>query len=126
MTSWNMLQLIRSAAELARLINRLTENFPPEEQYVMVPMLRDTALTVLEYAALGMARYDIPDRCMLLSRALVSLNELSSHFILCKTIGVMSPSTYQEILDSADLLRSQLMAALKSVGHPEAGDLPLL
>ena len=51
MASWNMLQMVRTAAELADAIFRLTANFPPEEQYVMVPMLRDTSLTILEYAS---------------------------------------------------------------------------
>jgi four helix bundle protein len=114
-----MLQMVRSAAELADAIFRLTENFPPEEQYVMVPTLRDTSLTILEYASLGMARYDSPYRYILLSRALVSLNELSSHFVLCKRIGLMSRDSYKELTDTAMTLRDQLLSAIQSVGQAD-------
>ncbi len=112
-----MLQIVRSAAELADIIHRVTDTFPEEEQYVMVPVLRDAALSVLEYASLGMARYDTPYRYVLLSKALMSLNELSSHFILCKNIGVMSRQRYKELVDTGATLRDQIMNVMKDIGH---------
>jgi len=64
-----------------------------------------------------MARYDSPYRYILLSRALITLNELISHFVLCKRFGLMHRNAYNELVETAEALREQLMSAIKSVGQ---------
>ncbi len=115
MTSWNMLQIVRTAAELVDQVNVLTRNFPPEEEYVTVPLLRDHALNILENSALGMARFDVSYRYIYLTRAVMSLNELQKHLTLCKSFALMSPEDFNELVVASTVLKSQLDIALKQL-----------
>ncbi|HDS29618.1 MAG TPA: four helix bundle protein, partial [Firmicutes bacterium] len=49
--------ILTLATDFATDLFRRTASFPPEEQFVTVPMLRDDALSVIENTALGMAGY---------------------------------------------------------------------
>ncbi len=110
-----MLTIVRTAAELTLAVNEEIAAFPEEERYVMVPMIRDSALSVLENSALGMARFEVPYRYALLTRALTSLNELSSHFVVCKRVGLVSQQEHDALKQKAESMGRQLAAALKII-----------
>jgi len=110
-----MLQIVRTAAELVDQVYGITRNFPKEEEFVTVPILRDHALNVLENAALGMARFELSYRYIYLTRATMSLVELQKHLTLCKSFALMSPEDYNELVTALLVLKSQLEIALKQV-----------
>ncbi len=110
-----MLELVRSAADLANTIFRLTDKFPKEEKYILVPVLRDKSLAIIENVALGMARFNPSYRLIFLTRALKVLNELESQFVICKTLSVVTPADYNELKESAESLRNMLHHAVKLV-----------
>jgi len=114
MSSWNMLRTVKSASELVTSVSRLTRRFPAEEQYVMVPMLRDIALTILENTALGMARLEHGSRYIALANAIASLNELISRFTLIKAIADLSDEDLKDVKLKCDVLRHQLDVAVKN------------
>ena len=114
MSSWNMLRTVKSASEIVCLITRLTDRFPEEEQYVMVPVLRDTALTILENTAIGMARLDHGYRYIALTNAITALGNLNSKFILCKRIAVMTDKDIDDLKLKCDILKHQLSVAINN------------
>ena len=124
MSSWNMLRTVRSASELVTSVSRLTRRFPPEEQYVMVPMLHDLVLTILENTALGMARLEHGSRYIALANAIASLNDLVSRFTLVKAIADLSDEDLKDVKLKCDVLRHQLDVAVKNTEfvHTEPPD----
>ena len=112
-----MLSAVRSATELAVDIIRLTNKFPPEERFVLTKNLRDLALTVLEFTALGMARFDIPHRYNFLAQAMKSLVELNSQCMLCRTMRYITIEDHAEIVKSMKLLRKQLLSIARNVSR---------
>jgi len=115
-----MFQLVSSAADFADLIFNVTGTFPEEEKYITVPIIRDHALNILENTALGMARLDVSYRYICLSRAMMFLNEIHKHFIICKTIALVDKDTFDDMVTAEHILRSRLTEAIKIVDQAES------
>ena len=124
MESDNMLEVVRTAGELAVDVNILTAKFPPEDQHVMVPILRDHALTVIEQIALGTAQYRSDYRLNLLRGAITSLKGLSSRLALCRSIGLV-PTDKHALLDHKISTLSKLLAeAIESIRQSDSAATP--
>lgn len=116
-------QVLRLAGDFAATVFMWTARLPEDERYMMVPMLRDAALSMLENASLGLARYSPTDRYRLLSRAQTSLEELHSRLSLCKVIGLLLPKDEAAFQDKYSALRNHLHAIADSL-YRSIRDLP--
>jgi four helix bundle protein len=108
-------QLLTLATDLASEVFRRTASFPQEEQYVMVPMLRDDALSVIENTALGMAGYHPIDRFRLLIRSRQALEDLHGRLVMCRTINLLSPADLYSLETKYDALHKQLVSIIEAL-----------
>ncbi|MFH1676177.1 MAG: four helix bundle protein [bacterium] len=106
---------LRSAGEMLVSVYGLTERFPPEEKYVMVPLLRDTALSVFEDISFGLAGIHPNHRMQFLLRTRRHLEELHARFALCHSLGLLNDGTYSEFMNRYSLFRSELSELLKDL-----------
>ena len=106
---------LRSAGELVVDVYDLTERFPPEEKFVMVPLLRDTALSVFENISLGLAGFHPNQRMQLLLRTRRHLEELHARFALCHKLGLINDGTYSDFMGRYGQFRYELSELLKDM-----------
>jgi four helix bundle protein len=103
------MEIVLEATELTGEVYRFTDEFPDEEKYLMIPVLRDNVLTILENTFLGISKTDISGKLQLLSKAVLSLNELNNRFILCKTVGLVTSTQHNSIHEKTGRLRKLLL-----------------
>ncbi len=108
-------QLVSLASEFATELFRRTASFPNEERYVMIPMLRDDALSVIEHTALGMAGYHPIDRFRLLMHARQALEELNGRLSVCRTIELLDSVDFHALHLKYEALHKQLVSIIEAL-----------
>ena len=78
------LEVWRQAIELAKVVYRLTANFPASELYGLISQMRRSAVSVASNIAEGAARHTDKEFMQFLYIALGSLAELDTQYILAK------------------------------------------
>jgi four helix bundle protein len=81
------LEVWRQAIELAKVVYRLTANFPASELYGLVSQMRRSAVSVASNIAEGAARHTDKEFMQFLYIALGSLAELDTQYILAKDLN---------------------------------------
>jgi four helix bundle protein len=85
--SYRDLLVWQKSIALAKLIYRLTEEFPPEEKYGLTSQMRRAAVSVPSNIAEGQARHTTGEFVLFLSHAEGSLAELDTQLILAAELG---------------------------------------
>jgi len=106
-----MLQLVKTASEITSATCTLTRNFPEDEQYILVPTVRDHCFSILENASLGMARFDVASRQNFLTQAIIGIGELKASYNLCKSLDLISSDQHHALIEKTQVLRDQIKMA---------------
>jgi hypothetical protein len=77
------------AAQISTEIRRLTLHMPPDEDFMMVPILRDEAFGLIENLAMGSAGYHPVDRFRFYVRARKNLDQLNAKLVVCRATGLL-------------------------------------
>lgn len=109
------LEVWRQAIELAKVVYRLTANFPASELYGLVSQMRRSAVSVASNIAEGAARHTDKEFMQFLYIALGSLAELDTQYILAKDLNFTPGSTpLEELITSVRRMTLGLIKHLKA------------
>jgi four helix bundle protein len=95
---------------LAKLIYRLTANFPSEERYGLTSQLRRAAVSVPSNIAEGQARRSTKEFLQFLSHAEGSLAELETQLLLSVELGFSEQTQVEPALKEIDELQKMTVA----------------
>jgi four helix bundle protein len=93
---------------LAKIIYRLTQNFPPEEKFGLVGQMRRSAVSIPSNIAEGQARHTTGEFIQFISHAEGSVAELDTQLILSGELGFCNSSGSVPALELIDELRRML------------------
>lgn len=100
------------SVDLAELIYRLTQGFPPEERYGMTAQLRRASVSVSSNIAEGNGRGSTPDYIRFLRNSSGSLNEMRSLTILSHRLGMAADQDVNIVEESVEPV-SKMLASLR-------------
>lgn len=105
--------------ELTLDVYRLTRSFPKTESYGLTAQIRRSAVSIPANIAEGAGRSSRKDYARFLDIALGSANELESHLLLAKDLGLLSTDNLRTLIESDIEIRRMLLKLRRSVS---AGD----
>jgi four helix bundle protein len=113
--SYRDLRVWQEGIQLTTSIYRLTDSFPPREQYGLISQLRRCAVSIPSNIAEGHARLSTREYLRQVSIALGSTAELETHLYIARELGYASADSIAEALVQADQLGKQLRSLTKSL-----------
>ena len=93
---------------LAKIVYRLTQNFPPEEKFGLVAQMRRSAVSIPSNIAEGQARRTTGEFIQFISNAEGSVAELDTQLILSMELGFCNSSNAAAAFELVDELRRML------------------
>jgi len=93
------LDVWKRAHELVKLTYKLTQSFPKDERYVLVPQMRRAAISITSNIAEGFGRRTLKDKTHFYTIAAGSLIELINQMILAKDLGYVSLVSFEQFDD---------------------------
>ena len=109
-SSFRDLRVWRAAMDLVEGVYRLTQSFPREEAYGLVPQLRRAAVSVPSNIAEGQARDHLREYLHHLSMAQGSLAELETQLEIAGRLGYASTEPGEQLLSDTAGVAKQLRA----------------
>ena len=106
------LKVWQAAMDLAEKCHCETRSFPKEELFGLTNQIRRAAGSIPANIAEGQGRQSYRDFLRYLNIARGSLNELETHLILSRRIGLMETSIFERLLQSSDEI-SRMLAGLR-------------
>ena len=103
--------------ELAKVIYRLTQNFPSEEKFGLTAQMRRAAVSIPSNLAEGQARHTSGEFVQFISHAEGSAAELDTQLILAVELGLCKKSTALPISESIDETRRMLNALRRAIAR---------
>jgi four helix bundle protein len=94
---------------LAKLIYRLTANFPSEERYGLTSQLRRAAVSIPSNIAEGQARQGTKEFVQFLSHAQGSLAELETQLLLSIELDFAQKSDVDHLLQEIDEMQKMIV-----------------
>jgi four helix bundle protein len=116
--SYRDLIVWQKAMTLAKLIYRLTQQFPSEEKFGLMSQMRRAAVSVPSNIAEGQARRGPREFIQFIAQAEGSLAELDTQLTLAAEFGYASPPQNQEALALIEELRRMLNALRRKLESP--------
>lgn len=105
----------QKAKQLAVLSYRMTESFPKNEMYGLVPQIRRAAVSIVANIAEGRGRNTRKDFANFLHIALGSCSELEAEFDISKELGFGIIKQYSEIDDLIIEVRKMLTVMIQKL-----------
>ncbi len=106
--SYKDLVVWQKGIALAKIVYRLTQNFPPEEKFGLVPQMRRSAVSIPSNIAEGQARRTTGEFIQFISNAEGSVAELDTQLILSMELGFCDSSNAAAAFELVDELRRML------------------
>lgn len=119
MRDFRSLRAWQRGRELTLDVYRLTRSFPKTESYGLTAQIRRSAVSIPANIAEGAGRSSRKDYARFLDIALGSANELESHLLLAKDLGLLSTDNLRTLIESDIEIRRMLLKLRRSVS---AGD----
>jgi len=116
--SFTDLKAWQESHRLALAIYRVTENFPPNEQYGLTSQLKRAASSVTSNIAEGFGRSSSKDTEHFFTMATGSLYEIKSQLLLAKDLGFISTKDFSVIAEQANLAHKLLNGLLRAHRKP--------
>ena len=89
--------LIAKASRFTAAVNRRIAAFPATDQLVMVPVIRDTTLSLVEYVSFAMADYHPSDRKNMILHSIKSLEQVHARLALCHKLRLLDEREYKDL-----------------------------
>jgi four helix bundle protein len=115
MKSFKELEVWRRAVQMAAAVYRITERFPPSEQYVLTPQIRRAAVSVSANIAEGWGRGSTKEYIQFLLIARGSLMELLSHFAVAHELECVQQTDLEAIETSIEDIGKMLNGLISSL-----------
>ena len=106
--SYKDLVVWQKGIALAKIVYRLTQNFPPEEEFGLVAQMRRSAVSIPSNIAEGQARRTTGEFIQFISNAEGSVAELDTQLILSMELGFCDSSNAAAAFELLDELRRML------------------
>jgi four helix bundle protein len=106
--SYKDLVVWQKGIALAKIVYRLTQNFPPEEKFGLVAQMRRSAVSIPSNIAEGQARRTTGEFIQFISNAEGSVAELDTQLILSMELGFCDSSNATAAFELVDELRRML------------------
>jgi four helix bundle protein len=106
--SYKSLIVWKKGIELAKIIYRITENYPKKEEYGLVNQTRRASVSIPSNIAEGQARSSTKEFVRFLSIARGSLAELDTHTILAFELNYLKQNDFDTISAQIDELQKML------------------
>lgn len=112
------LKVWQKAHQLALLIYKITEKFPPEEKFGLVSQMRRAAVSVASNIVEGLRRKGLKDSLNFYNTADSSLEELKYQLILSFDLKFLDNDTYQKAEKLCEETGKMLYGWIKSQKKP--------
>ena len=100
------LDLYKAASEFRKKILAIAKKLPKEEDYVISPQMRRTAMAITNQIAQGHGRYQITDNLLYLRHSRGSVEEVIDDLTILKDQNYFSPEYMEELKkEGYDLLK---------------------
>jgi four helix bundle protein len=106
--TYHDLKVWQDAMELTLKIYRITRKFPAEEMYGLSAQLRRAAISVASNIAEGKGRSSDKELLQFLSHARGSLYEVQTQLQIAKSLGYLTDTDHQALLQQADAVGRML------------------
>lgn len=113
--SYRDLEVWKRGMEIAKLVYRVTRQFPNDELYGMTSQLRRAAVSIPSNLAEGWGRGGNKEFQQFIRVARGSLKELETQLILSCEVRLTTPDKVQPILEQTEILGKQLVALSRSL-----------
>jgi four helix bundle protein len=113
--SYRDLLVWQKSIALAKVIYKLTAEFPSEEKFGLISQMRRAAVSVLSNIAEGQARNTTGEFVQFISYAEGSLAELDTQLILSVELNLLTADKVKTCADSIDELRRMLNSLRRAV-----------
>jgi len=110
------LEVFKSAHSLVLDIYKLTENFPQEERFGLVPQVRRSAYSIPMNLIEGSNRLNTKEYRRFVGIARGSAGEISYQILLAKDLGYISEEIYSELRNRYEIVIKMLTNLAKSLG----------
>ena len=106
--SYKDLVVWQKGISLAKLVYRLTQQFPPEEKFGIVAQMRRAAVSIPSNIAEGQARHTTGEFIQFISHAEGSVAELDTQLILATELAFCQETDARSGFELIDALRRML------------------
>ncbi len=113
--SFTDLKVWKEAHQLAILIYKYTEEFPPKEQYSLVDQMRRCSISITSNIAEGFSRQTLKEKIQFLFMARGSLTELQNQLFLSRDIGYLKKEKFNELSERSIQAHKMLNGLIKSL-----------
>jgi four helix bundle protein len=109
------LEVWKRGMEIAKMVYRLTREFPREELFGLTAQSRRASVSIPSNLAEGWGRGGRREFRRFISIAQGSLKELETQLLLCSEVELTSPTSTAPILEQTAILGRQLTALRRSL-----------
>ncbi len=113
--SYRDLEVWKRSLELAKVVYKTTNEFPPEEKFGLVNQMRRAAVSIPSNIAEGHARMATREFLRFISISLGSLAELETQIILSKDLNFTDKPVQEKLLLLLDEIGKMLRGLYKSL-----------
>ncbi len=110
---FDQLKVVQETHELVKTIYQLTQSFPKTEEYRLKDQLCRSASSVPANIVEGHSRKTKKEFIQYLYQAKGSLAETQYHLWLAKDLGLISTSTYQNLIQQSDTIGKMISGFIK-------------
>jgi len=116
-TDYRELEVWKRGMEIAKMVYRLTRDFPREELFGLTAQSRRASVSIPSNIAEGWGRGGRREFRQFIRIAQGSLKELETQLLLCSEVELTSPSRTAPILEQTTILGRQLTALRRSLAR---------
>lgn len=110
---YKQLEVYKEGKNLVKMVYKMLEKFPKEEQYALCDQLRRAVISVPSNIAEGLERYSSKEQIHFFEIAYGSLREVDCQMDLAHDLGYITAEEVREVVDQICLL-SALISGLRS------------
>lgn len=115
MDNFEELKVWKEAHELVLKVYKLTKKFPKDERFRLIDQLCRSSASIPANIIEGRARKTTKEYLQFLYTARGSIAETKYHLLLARDLGYLSDSTYEEFIESYDIVGKMLNGLITSL-----------
>lgn len=100
--------------KLVLIIYNITNNFPENERFGLIPQIRRCAVSITSNIAEGFSRNTTKDKVQFYSIALGSLTELQNQLIIARDVGYINNDEFSKVVNQT-IVVAKLINGLKRI-----------